>query len=295
MAFNQNAIYISPSSLGDFEKCPQLYYLRNVYRNPKTGLKIQLANPDLVLGQNIHDILDQFLKLPVEQRTKQELERIFETIWNLTSGEKGGFLSKEQEESYKNRGRVMIERFFQNKHFWEKEPVKIPGFLKRDLGGDLILVGKLDWIEKEGDGYKIVDFKTGKNEERENSWQMPIYALLASYVLKTTKITACWWYLDKDEDLTACVLPDLEKSLAAIKQKGEIIKIVRQTNSFRCQSGKESCWACRDYLAIYQGKGKLVSVDPINRKQEIYILVNSKQIPMTEIQNSKPIPDDLPF
>jgi len=298
MAFNPNTIFLSPSSLADFEKCPQLYYLRQVYRSPKTGLKIQLANPDLVLGQNIHDILDQFLRLPAEERTKQELERIFETIWNLTSGEKGGFLSKEQEESYKSRGKAMIERFCQNKHFWQKEPVKIPGFLKRDLGEDLILVGKLDWIEKDGDGYKIVDFKTGKNEEREDSWQMPIYALLASHILKTTKITACWWYLDKDEDLTACVLPDLEKSLAAIKQKGEIIKLARQTNSFRCQSGKESCWACRDYLAIYQGKGKLVSVDPVNRKQEIYILNLKSQMSNVKSEENKnliPIPDDLPF
>ena len=54
--------------------------------------------------------------------------------------------------------------------------------------------------------------------------------------------------------------------------------MVRQTNSYRCQSGGESCWACRDMLAVAKGKGKLVSMDPINRKQEIYIL--SKETPL---------------
>lgn len=307
-----NPIYLSPSSLADFDKCPQLYYLRNVYRTER-GLKIQLANPNLTLGQNIHDILDQFLKLPIEQRTKEELERIFEVIWGLTSGEKGGFISAEEEEAYKKRAKDMIERFSRNKHFFQTEMVKIPNFLKVPLGFDLVLIGKVDWIEKTQDGYKIVDFKTGKQEEREDSWQMPIYAYLVSKVLNIKNIIACYWYLDKDTDLTACVLPDLEKTLAYLKKKGEIIKMARQTNSFRCQSGKESCWACRDYLAVVQGKGKLVSVDPVNRKQEIYILstissqlsafsskssVVSEMLSANSSQKTKggiPIPDDLPF
>lgn len=301
MAFNPNAVFISPSSLADFEKCPQLYYYRNVYRSPR-GLKIQLINPNLALGQAIHDVLDQFLRLMPEQRTKDELERIFELIWGNTSGEKGGFSSVEEEESYKKRGREMLNRFWANKHFQEIEAVKIPNFPKAELGNDLILTGKLDWVEKDGEGLKIIDFKTGKNEEREDSWQMPIYAYLVSNVLSSKKITACYWYLDKDENLTACTLPDLEKTFGYLKQKGEIIKMVRQTNSFRCQSGKESCWACKEMLAISQGKGKLVSMDPVNRKQEIYIITEDRGLKIVDRSEKKQenlnkieTPPDLPF
>lgn len=274
MAYNPNAVFISPSSLADFEKCPQLYYFRNVYRSPR-GLKIQIINPALALGQTVHDTLEQFLKLPPTDRSKDELDRIYALIWGNLSGEKGGYTTVEEEEGNKKRGEQMLNRFWNNKHFRETEAVKIPNFPKAELGNDLILTGKLDWIEKnpgEDNSIKIVDFKTGKNEEREDSQQMPIYAYLASQVLGTNKIIACYWYLDKNEDLTACSLPDLEKTFAYLKQKGEIIKMVRQTKSFKCQSGGESCWACRDMLAISQGKGKLVSVDPVNRKQEIYIL-----------------------
>jgi len=277
MAFNPNAVFISPSTLTDFEKCPQLYYYRNVYRSPR-GLKIQIINPSLALGQAIHDTLNQFLKLSSPQRTKDELLKNFEFIWQNLSGEKGGFSLPEEEKAYKDRALLMLERFWKKEHFHLVDPVKIPEFPKVELGNDIILTGKLDWIEQEQDGYHIVDFKTGRNEEREDSQQLPIYAVLAGNLLKSSNIRTSYWYLDRDDDLISISLPDMEETLKDLQKKGEIIKMVRQTNSFRCQSGGESCWACKDMLAVAQGKGKLVSMDPLNRKQEIYILTKGSTI-----------------
>jgi len=294
MAFNPNAVFISPSSLSDFDKCPQLYYYRNIYRSPR-GLKIQLINPALALGQAVHEILEMFLKLPVEERNEKVLQERFEFGWNNLSGEKGGFTSEQQEEEYKKRAEEMLERFWENEHFKNKEMEKIPGFPKADLGNDIILTGKLDWLEKEGDTYHLVDFKTGKNEEKEDSQQLPIYAVLISDIFKTKNIKASYWYLDKDESIVSFVLPEISQTTDYLKKKGEIIKMVRQTNSYRCQSGGESCWACRYMLAIAQGKGKLVSMDPVNRKQEIYILPIKNDETVEEKQPETPIVDDLPF
>jgi len=188
----------------------------------------------------------------------------------------------------------MLERFMENSHFLETEPVKISSFPKVELGDDLILTGKIDWIEKDEEGYHVIDFKTGKIEEREDSQQLPIYALLVSKYFRTPTVRASYCYLDKDEKVISFALPKLEETQEMLKKKGEIIKIMRQTNSFRCQSGGESCWACRDILAVVQGKGKLVGIDPVNRKQEIYVLPK-------ENFSSKPMPsaftppDDLPF
>ena len=294
MAFNPNAVFISPSSLGDFDKCPQLYYYRNVYRSPR-GLKIQLINPSLALGQAFHDTLEIFLKLPVEERTKNTLLEKLEFSWNNLSGEKGGFGSKQEEKEYKDRASQMLERFWQNDHFKKTEMEKIPGFPKADLGNDIILTGKLDWLEKEGEIFHLVDFKTGKNEEKEDSQQLPIYAVLISSIFKTNKIKASYWYLDKDEDIVDFVLPEIPQTIEYLKKKGEIVKMVRRTNSYRCQSGGESCWACRDMLAIGQGKGKLVSMDPVNRKQEIYILPAGETEVLKTKQESILPGDDLPF
>lgn len=275
MSFNPNAIFISPSSLADFDKCPQLYFYRNVYRSPR-GLKIQIINPSLALGQTVHDILSHFLKFPPGQRNKDELLRIFDYHWQNLSGEKGGFRSFEEEKGFKDRALGMLERFWGNQHFREAEAVKIPDFPKVELGNDLILTGKLDWIEKNEDGYHVIDFKTGK-EERENSPQLPIYSLLAGKIVNSSQIKTSYWYLDRDDNLTPVAQVDHEITLSLLRQKGEIIKMVRQTKSFCCQSGQESCWACREMLAVAQGKGKLVSMDPVNRKQEIYILVLDKE------------------
>jgi RecB family exonuclease len=291
MAFNPNAVFISPSSLADFEKCPQLYFYKNVYRSPR-GLKIQIVNPALALGQSVHDTLENFLKLPPEERTKETLMEIFNRSWSFLSGEKGGYFSKEEEEEYKKRALSMIERFWGNDHFKKTEMVKIPGFPKAELGDDLILTGKLDWLERDEEGLHLIDFKTGKNEEREDSMQLPIYSVLISGIFGSEKIRASYWYLDSSDTPASFTLPDIKETTEKIKTKGEVIKMVRKTQSYRCQSGGESCWACRDILAVAQGRGKLVAMDPVNRKQEIYIL--TKEISQSPKEPENPS-GELPF
>lgn len=289
MAFNPNAVFISPSSIGDFDKCPQLYFLRNVYRSAKTGLKLQLINPALALGQGVHETIEQFGKLDPKERNKDKLELIYETIWADLSGEKGGFNSAEEEKEYKNRGWVMLDRFLKNSHFLMTTQIKTPDFPKADLGDDIILTGKLDWIEASGDGFQIIDFKTGKNEEKEDSIQLPIYALLASKIFKSSDIKTNYWYLDQEDELRKFDLPDMEEFAKSLKQKGTIIKLARQTNSFKCARGGQSCWACKGMLAIKNGEGKLVAIDSV-RKQEIYILP-----PKQEEKKEEVVASDLPF
>lgn len=291
MTYNPNAIFVSPSSISDFDRCPQLYFYRNVYRNPKTGLKIQLINPKLALGQIIHDTLRKFLYSTSLQKTQEQLGGILAWQWKQLAGEKGGFTSAGEEKAYQDRATKILDRFWAHKHFKETQPVKMPDFPKLDLGEDIILTGRLDWLETDNDGYHIIDFKTGENEERDDSIQLPVYAILASGILKTNKLRASYWYLDKDEEIKEFKLPDLTITLENLKKKGAIIKSVRATQSFGCSSGNESCWACRDFLAITQGRAKLVSVDPIDRKQEVYII--PKEVP-TPPNESSPF-NDLPF
>jgi len=273
MTYNSNAIFISPSSIADFERCPKLYFYKHIYRSPKTGLKIQLINPKLALGQIIHDTLWRFLYSPGLPKTQEQLRGILTWQWKQIAGEKGGFASANEERAYQDRAFKIIDRFWNNIHFKETQPVKMPDFPKLNLGEDIILTGKLDWIEKENnDGYHIIDFKTGEKEERDDSIQLPIYAILASGILRVKRIRASYWYLDRDEEIREFKLPDLTMTLNKLKKKGAIIKSARLTQSFGCSSGNESCWACRDFLAIVQGRAKLVSVDPVERKQEIYII-----------------------
>lgn len=292
MTYNPNAIFISPSSISDFDRCPQLYFYKNIYRSPKTGLKIQLINPKLALGQVIHDTLQKFLYSASLQKTQEQLRSILAWRWKQLAGEKGGFTSADEEKTYQDRAAKILDRFWAHKHFKETQPVKMPDFPKVDLGEDIILTGRLDWLEKENDGYHIIDFKTGENKERDDSIQLPIYAILASGILRVNKIRASYWYLGKDEDIKGFELPDLTTITENLKKKGAIIKRARLTQSFACSSGNESCWACRDFVTIAQGKAKLVSVDSFDRKQEIYIIPKEAPIPSNNEGDSH---DDLPF
>lgn len=294
--FNPNAVFIptgtklfiSPSSLSDFDKCPQLYYYRNVYRNPQTGLKIQIISPALALGQTVHETIDRFVSDATQNKTMDELNKIYDWFWSQVTGEKGGFFSKELEESYKERGKQMLARFFQNEHYHTHKPVKLPTFPKMEMGEDIILTGKVDWIEDKGTFHHIIDFKTGQKEERDDSKQLPIYAILTKGVLHIDEVKVSYWYLDKNDQLTDFELPDLEKETKLLKQKGMVIKMARLSNSFRCSSGYETCRYCQDFVAIGKGKGKMVSMDTFNRKQEIYVMPPKEE----KVEEEK---EDLPF
>lgn len=289
MTYNPNAVFISPSSIAAFKSCPKSYFYQSVYKNPKTGLKIQVINPKLALGSVVHDVLAQFL-MRATDRNKDQLVNILTRYWSDITGEKGGFFSEEQESEYKKKAEKMLNTFWANPHFSNVNPVKMPDFPKLDLGEDIILTGKLDWIEVDGDGYHIIDFKTGEKEERSDSLQLPIYAVLIYGLFKNDRIRASYWYLNKDEEIKEIKLPKLKETMEDLRKISLIIKNSRLTNSFKCSSGFDSCWACRDLEAIANGSGKLVAID-YNRKQEVYILNNK----IEEMNNHLSNGEDLPF
>src|SRR3990167_6837740 len=79
------AIWVSHSSMGDFLKCPRSYYLHNVYKDPKTGRKINIVSPALSLGQAVHSTLEPLRDVPVDERVKLDLIAEFEKSWEKVS------------------------------------------------------------------------------------------------------------------------------------------------------------------------------------------------------------------
>jgi len=78
--FIKNALYLSYTSLNDFIRCPRSYYLKNVYRNPKNGFKIQIASPYLTLGATVHDTIKWFLDLEEKSSEKEVMDK-FRNLW----------------------------------------------------------------------------------------------------------------------------------------------------------------------------------------------------------------------
>ncbi len=268
-------LWISHSSINDFLKCPRLYYLRNVYKNPQTKNKINIINPALALGNVVHDVLDIVAKLPVEERLKVDLLAEFETEWQKFTGKKGGFNSESQELEYKARGQKMIQTVLDNpailksKAIRLKSPDSLPPRYYISEVDKILLCGKVDWLEylESDDSLHIIDFKTGKHEEDPSSMQLAIYCLLVKNLQKRQVSKVSYWYLDKDKEPVEQVLPDYEAVVEHLLDLAGRIKFVREKKLYDCP--KNGCFSCSPFEAIIDGEAEFVGTSGY---QDIYII-----------------------
>lgn len=275
MSDSYTATWVSHSSISDFLSCPRAYYLNHVYKDPSSNRKIAIINPPLALGQTVHSVIEALSVLPVEKRFKDPLMTKFNQAWELISGQKGGFSSEEQEASYKSRGQEMIRRVIDNPGPLSNLAVKInqdlPHYwLSKD--DNIILCGKIDWLEYNpgSDSVHIIDFKTGKREEKEDSLQLPIYYLLVSNTQTRKVIKASYWYLSLDDTPREQKLPKLSDSETKILKIAKDIKLARSLSRFKCPQGESGCNHCRPYEAIIEGRAEFVGTNDFN--QDVYVV-----------------------
>ncbi len=273
------AVWVSHSSIGDFLKCPRAYYLHNVYKDPKTGRKINIVNPALSLGQAVHTTLEGLKNIPVEERLTRDLLTDFEQAWGSVSGKKGGFKTEIEEAESKARGKAMIERVIKNLGPIAKKTVRIkeghngmpPNFFLSEEE-NIILCGLIDWIEyvEEDDSIRVLDFKTGKYDENEESLQLPIYLLLLN-ALQSRKVSgASYWYLDRDDKPVSMPLPDPSEAREKVLSVAVRVKEAREKKNYNCPRGDKGCFACKPYESILNGKAEYLGVGGYG--QDMYIL-----------------------
>ncbi len=280
MSDKYTATWISHSSISDFLACPRAYFLKNVYRDPKTKHKIKIMSPALALGQAVHETLESLSVLPREQRFAEPLPERFVRSWQKISGKRGGFLDERQEDQFRRRGEDMIARVYRKPGPIGSLAVK----LQQDLPNiwlsedeNIILCGKLDWLEylQEIESVHIIDFKTGRNKEEEESLQLPIYYVLASRCQSRPVVRASYWYLDSDDALTEQKLPEMEESERRLLDIGRRIKLARLAKKFTCP--KDGCRNCASFERILAGEGEMVGRDEYGA--DVYVLSHVKITP----------------
>lgn len=263
--FPYAAVWLSHSSISDLTKCPRLYYLHNVYKEPGNR-KIQVVSPYLTLGSVVHGTIERIRGLPREERFLWPLSHIFEELWEKSSGKKGGFVSADQEKEFKDRGANMIKRLeahpgpLANLAIRINQPgEKVPGiWLSQEE--NLVLCGNVDWIEVLPDGsLHILDFKTGKNEEEATSLQLQIYLMLVGERSKRPISRTSYWYLDKDDEPVEIPLPKLESVAELLIKFGREMKQIRSQPEVICPKG--GCRYCLEYDAILNKQAEYVGYD----------------------------------
>lgn len=267
--FIKDAIFISNTSLNDFLNCPRSYYLKNVYRNPETGYRIQVASPYISLGATTHDAIKWFLENQ-DNPSFLAINDQFRNFWWKYHGKRGGFTSKDEEALFGRRGLKMLENFLKNYKNLDKM-VKFAKFPKYPLGENVILTGNLDYVGELSDGsLHVIDFKTGTKDE-DSPLQLYIYAILAeSYYEKDVKKIS-FWYLDRDEQPKEAVLEPLDKTLDWLQDKAKEIKQALEEDNWVCKNGDELCRDCKDYQAILDGKGEFMFSDHTYKKDVYYL------------------------
>jgi ATP-dependent helicase/DNAse subunit B len=274
-----SSVWVSHTSLSDFLECPRAYYLKNVYKDPKTRHKIQLMSPPLALGQAVHAVLESLSVLPTTERFKESLIAKYEREWQKVTGKKGGFFDEETENRYKERGREMLQKVMDHPGPLTGLAVKIkedlPHYTLSEEDG-IILCGKVDWLEylPDLDAVHIIDFKTSKTEENPHSLQLPIYHLLVHNCQHRQVAKASYWYLGLSEDLTPKDLPDLQTAHEEVLQIAKQVKLARKLERFRCPHGDAGCRACRPMERILRGEAEFVGENSYH--QDIYVLAQRK-------------------
>lgn len=285
-----NAVWLSHSSMSDFLKCPRLYYLRNVWKN-KEGNKVNIVSPSLSLGSAVHQTIEPLALLKTEERLKQDLQEIFEKNWKKFEGKMGGFTDKDTENNYKEQGIQMIKTVVENPGPIARKTVKfysgdfIPNIYLSEEE-NIILCGLVDWVEYEEktDTLKVLDFKTGKNDEKEDSMQLPIYKILVESLQKRKVSGGAYWYLARDKfprnvELLDEDVDELKKKMLDIgldiknrKQGSDIEK------NFECKYPGD-CRNCRDFELIKDYENNKDRVEYLGLgeyKQALYFVRNDK-------------------
>jgi ATP-dependent helicase/DNAse subunit B len=278
-----SATWVSHSSISDFLKCPRSYFLRNVYKDPRTGHKMTIASPPLALGAAVHEVIESLAVLPAEERLKISLVKKLDPAWLKVTGKKGGFKTHSEEMVYRERANQMLINLQEDPGPITRPAIKIKSSINLpnywlSEEENIILCGKIDWLEyeKESDSVRIIDFKTGKNEEPEDSLQLPIYLLLATNTQSKKVSAMSYWYLDRPShealerqaSIVDIKLPDIKESYEKVYKIAKRIQLARKINLFKCPKG--GCFACRPYERILKGEGELVGVS--DTRQDVYTL-----------------------
>jgi ATP-dependent helicase/DNAse subunit B len=306
MAFSKkqdkfSALWLSHSSLGDYLKCPRLYYIKNIWKN-EAGRKVNIVSPHMSLGSAVHQVIEPLALLKSEDRLQKieskELLNIYEKIWPKYSEKMGGFLDIETEKEFKARGIEMIKNVLENPGPIIKKTVKfytgdfIPNIYLSEKD-NIILCGLVDWVEyvERDDTLRVIDFKTGNRDEKEDSFQLPIYKILVESLQKRKVSSAAYWYLAREKFPTSKELneEDVEDIKNQILKIGQEIKKIKDSaknksqmeEMFKCKySGTEMvCYDCKDAELIRNYTKDTEEIEYLGvgeYKQDLYLIKERK-------------------
>jgi len=171
--------HLSASSIGTFHQCPLKF------RYNKIDLIPDVSGEAAVMGNFVHDVLEELYKLPPEDRTidnaRELARRVWEEIWvdQATSTVK----NSEEVRMFRWRSWFCIENLWNLENPQEIEPDGLEFEVAGQIEG-VTIKGFIDRYSTLNDGESLIvsDYKTGKtprpNYQEDKFFQLYLYAYM---------------------------------------------------------------------------------------------------------------------
>ena len=178
MEQSQERLRLSPSRVGDFTNCPQLYKYRAILNLPE---KISL---DAERGKLVHSVLEDLFELPREDRTPASALELLPLKWQEHLESKPELRAEiTDQKEWNDRVESLLKTYFTLEDPTLFDSTYRELHLERDLSSDVYLHGYVDRLDIAPTGeVRIVDYKTGKSPkpgwEEKALFQLRVYALL---------------------------------------------------------------------------------------------------------------------
>lgn len=243
--------YLSASSMGTFHQCPLKFKYNKI-----DGIPDKPSDATL-LGNFVHETLEEFYVLPPEDRTLNSAKMLAAQVWSNANWEERirGYVHPNNVRQFRWSAWWCLENLFKVE---QPSLIDVKGIESEVNGpiGTATVKGFIDRFETTETGVCVSDYKTGKTPKA--SWladkylQLQIYATLLndSGVANVTEIQLL--YLKDGVNFThQLVAEDFEKTIKYVQESHDAIQSACETGNFPHNKSRLCDWCA--YKSICPG------------------------------------------
>ncbi len=204
---------LSYSHISTFNACAYQFYFRYFLEVP--GMDAASKSFGLSIHNTLKELYERLVRFKegVDEHPKlpdlNDFLAIYQSKWQSK-----GYESKKQEKIRFEAGKKALEGYFKKFFTGKENPIWLEGKFHVDLD-DIRIRGTVDRLDKVGDDYEIIDYKTGKLKKRkdnlEDNLQLGIYSIALEKVKNIKANKASLIYVESQDKLSVTISEELKE------------------------------------------------------------------------------------